>query len=110
MTSSPDILRHVVLLGLKAEVTADETAELVRRFAQAAQEIPGVEGFEWGANCSHEGLGGGLTHAFVLTFASPSARDAYLPHPAHLAFAEWSRSFVDRVIVVDYEPATGVHS
>jgi len=107
MTSNPDALRHVVLFGLKPDASAEAKDELVRRFEQLSRDIPGVEAFEWGVNCSDEGLNGGLTHAFVLTFANPSARDAYLPHPLHAAFVDWSRQVVERATVFDFVPLRG---
>ncbi len=57
---------------------------------------------EWGVNSSPEGLNKGASHCFTLTFASDAARDAYLPHPAHTAFAEWVSTWLDSVTVVDY--------
>jgi hypothetical protein len=102
MSIGPGSLRHIVLFGLKSGCSDAERAELVRRFERVAREVPGVESFEWGADCSPEGLNNGLTHAFVLTFDNEAARDAYLPHPVHMEFVEWTRQHVERATVVDY--------
>ena len=104
MTTNPNALRHVVLFGLKPNASARAQEELVRRFEALSHEIPGIEGFEWGVNCSQEGLSGGLTHAFVLTFANASARDAYLPHPLHVAFTDWVGQVIEGVTVFDFVP------
>jgi len=95
-------LRHVVLFGFKTAVSEAETSEIVRRFHALPAEVPGIDGFESGVNNSPEGLNRGLTHAFTLTFATAEARDAYLAHPAHLAFAIWVGQFIEAVTVVDY--------
>ena len=95
-------LRHVVLFGFAEKIGPDAQAEVGRRFAALAQSVPGVEAFERGENSSPEGLNKGLTHAFLLTFSSDAARDAYLIHPEHQAFAQWVTSLVASVTVVDY--------
>lgn len=98
-------LRHVVLFGFKPETNAAEIAEIVRRFAALKALVPGIDAFEWGENNSTEGLSNGLSHCFFLTFENAAARDAYLPHPDHKAFADWVGQWVETVTVVDYLPA-----
>ena len=93
-------LRHVVLFGFVDE--ARDAAEVVRRFAALQKSVPGVEAFEWGKNCSPEGLHHGHSHAFILTFGSAEARDAYLIHPEHAAFGTWVKPLLSSVTVVDY--------
>jgi hypothetical protein len=79
--------RRVVLFGLGKAQSPAEVAEVVRRLAELKDLVPGIEDFEWGENSSSEGLDHGQSHAFLLTFANPQARDAYLVHPEHAAFA-----------------------
>ena len=100
-------LRHVVLFGFRPKTTDAEITEIARRFAGLRELVPGISGFEWGVNNSPEGKSQGLTHCFTLTFGSDDARDAYLPHPAHVAFADWARQWIERVTVVDYWARTG---
>jgi hypothetical protein len=100
--SSDRKLRHVVLFGFKEGTTAGEISEIARRFAKLMSLIPGIIGFEWGENNSPEGKHGGLSHCFLLTFETEAARDAYLPHPDHVAFATWAGEWIERVTVVDY--------
>ena len=97
-----DVLRHVVLFGFKEGTSVNEVAEIVRRFVRLKDLVPGIETLEWGENNSPEGLNKGLSHAFVLTFATSAARDAYLPHPDHQAFADWVGPWIEHVTVVDY--------
>jgi hypothetical protein len=95
-------LRHMVLFGFKPGVSHAQIAALVARFRALKDLIPGVEDFESGIDVSSEGLAQGHTHCFLLTFASESARDAYLPHPGHQAFVAWIGPLVEKALVVDY--------
>jgi hypothetical protein len=95
-------LRHIVLFGFVDGTTPEAISEVVRRFAALKEAVPDLESFEWGANCSPEGKDKGHSHAFVLTFRSAKARDAYLPHPAHAAFVQWVRPLLSSSTVIDY--------
>jgi hypothetical protein len=95
-------LRHVVLFGFEKAQSRAAIAEVVRRFGELKALVPSVDDFEWGENSSPEGLDNGHSHAFLLTFANAQARDAYLVHPDHAAFANWVQPFVSSVTVLDY--------
>ena len=95
-------LRHVVLFGFGKAQSSAAIAEVIRRFAELKGLVPGIDDFEWGENSSPEGLDRGHSHAFLLTFASARARDAYLVHPDHTAFSSWVQPFVSSVTVLDY--------
>ena len=51
---------------------------------------------------SAEGLNDGYTHGFIMTFESPEARDAYLPHPVHEVVKEIVVPNLERVVVFDF--------
>lgn len=72
-------------------------------FTRLPGVIPGIIGFECGANVSRENRNCGMTHLFNLTFATEADRDAYLLHPAHNDFAAGLDGFVEDVVVFDYE-------
>ena len=95
-------LRHVVLVGFKHGASGAQVDELVARFRALHGLVPDIDAFEWGTNSSPEGLNHGHTHAFTLTFASEAARDAYLVHPQHRAFADWAGRLIERALVIDY--------
>ena len=95
-------LRHIVMFGFRDGTSAAEVDEIVRRFVGLKELVPDIESFEWGVNNSPEGLTQGHTHCFTLTFGSEAARDAYLPHPDHAAFADWVGEWVEHVTVLDY--------
>jgi hypothetical protein len=95
-------LRHLVLFGFGKAHSSAAIAEVIRRFAELKALVPSIDDFEWGENSSPEGLNHGHSHVFLLTFANAQARDAYLVHPDHAAFANWVQPFVSAVTVLDY--------
>lgn len=81
------VLRHVVMFGFKPDVSEAQVKEVEDAFCKLPSQIDLIKGYEWGTDCSPEGLQQGLTHCFFLTFHSDADRDAYLVHPAHKALA-----------------------
>lgn len=65
-------------------------------------QIPGLLDFNCGPYDSAEGLNEGYTHGFIMTFESPEARDAYLPHPVHEEVKEIVVPNLERVVVFDF--------
>lgn len=96
------VLRHVVMFGFKPEVPAEQIKEVEDAFGKLPSKIEQIKGYEWGTDCSPEGLQQGLTHCFFLTFYSEADRDAYLVHPAHKAFGKVLGGKASAVTVVDY--------
>lgn len=96
------LLRHVVLFKFKPETSEDTLDTIKEAFLDLPSKIPGIRDMEWGLNNSHEGLNKELTHCFMLTFTSEADRDAYLPHPDHVAFTELAGPHIEDVLVVDY--------
>ncbi len=96
------MLRHVVLFKFKESSSSADVAVVEQAFVNLASLIGGIEALEWGTNVSPEGLSDGFTHCFFLTFGSEEARDAYLPHPAHVAFGDLLKPHLDKVCVFDY--------
>jgi hypothetical protein len=94
----------MVMFRFKAGTPPERVTEVVAGFGALSHKIPGITHFEWGANASPEGKDKGLTHCFRLDFVDAAARDVYLPHPAHVAFASSLGDVVEDVCVVDYEP------
>ena len=95
-------LRHVVLFAFRDDAPEDRIREVEAALAALKGQIPGIVDLEWGTNESPEELDQGFTHCFLVTFQDPAARDAYLPHPAHVAFGAVLEPCLDRVLVLDY--------
>lgn len=104
--SEPKILRHIVMFGFKPSTDNAQVQQVIERFSNLKNLVPGITEFEWGENNSPENLNQGHTHCFTLSFQSSEARDAYLPHPDHQAFAQWVGQWVDTVTVLDYWATT----
>jgi hypothetical protein len=96
------VLRHVVLFKFKDTSSPDDVKKVENAFRDLANKIKVIKDFEWGTNNSPEGLNQGLTHCFLVTFASEKDREVYLPHPEHLAFVEVLKPHLDKVTVIDY--------
>ena len=101
-TTPMELLRHVVLFKFNDQATEEIVGQIEKDFASLADKIPTIHSFEWGTNNSPEGLSKGLTHCFLVSFASEEDRQAYLPHPDHQAFVKFIGPYVEDVTVVDY--------
>ena len=95
-------LRHLVLLAFKASATAAKVQTVEQTFVRLETQVEEVAALEWGLNVSPEQHDHGFSHCFLLTFSSEADRDAYLTHPAHLAFNEVLKPWLENVCVIDY--------
>ena len=77
------MIRHVVLFKCASHVDAVATAKVFAALKALQGQIPGIMSISTGIDCSPEGLQRGHTHGFTVDFENATARDAYLPHPAH---------------------------
>lgn len=96
------VLRHVVMFGFNPEVTAEQVKAVEDAFGELPSKIGLIKDYEWGTDCSPEGLQQGLTHCFFVTFHSEADRDAYLVHPAHKEFGKVLGNKASAVTVLDY--------
>ncbi len=96
------MLRHVVLFGFNDSLSAEQVKEVETAFSNLPKQIDVIKGYEWGTDCSPEGLQHGHTHCFFLSFESEKDRDTYLVHPAHQQFGELVNGKLKAVTVVDY--------
>jgi len=100
-----DIVRHVVLFAYKAGTTPDQARDIEKRFLDLKNKIDGVLDLEGGADISAEKMQQGFTHCFVVSFVNTAARDAYLPHPAHQEFVKFLGPYIEKALVIDFQPA-----
>ena len=96
------VLRHVVLFAFEPAATPAEIKVVEAAFAALPAAIPEIIAFEWGRDVSVEGKAQGFTHCFLVTFRDEAGRDAYLPHPAHLAFVDLVGRHRAKGLVFDY--------
>lgn len=97
-------VRHLVMCRFRSDADAARITALVDAFRDLKNKIPGILAFEYGENNSPEGMNHGMACAFLLTFESAAARDAYLPHPEHQKFGAAHGSAFEEVQVIDYCP------
>ncbi len=100
--SDQPVLRHVVLLQFKDDVSTEAKAQAVQKFLDLEGKIPEILKIEGGQNISDGGLSKGFTHCFVLTFESESDRDIYLPHPEHTRVVEENKPLLSDLLVADF--------
>ncbi|MET0989751.1 MAG: Dabb family protein [Glaciihabitans sp.] len=94
---------HVVLVRWKPVVRPADLAELTELAVALPDTIPGVRAVHCGPSTSPEGLEDGFEWALVVNFESTSARDNYLPHPAHQPVAQLISRLAERVVVFDVD-------
>jgi len=102
MSQDASVLRHVVLFSFKENTSDQDVDKIVEAFSALPDKISQIKDYEWGLNNSPEGLNDGLTHCFLVTFASEEDRAIYLPHPEHQAFVKILRPHLEKAVVVDY--------
>ena len=102
MSEDASVLRHVVLFSFKENTSDQDVDKIVEAFSALPDKISQIKDYEWGLNNSPEGLNDGLTHCFLVTFASEEDRAIYLPHPEHQAFVKILRPHLEKAVVVDY--------
>jgi len=95
-------LRHVVLFGWKENADTASINRIIKAFRALPGQIKTIKNLEWGVNNSPENLNQGLTHCFLLSFASEKDRDDYLVDPVHKAFTQLLPGTLEKVTVLDY--------
>jgi len=94
-------ISHVVLVSWKSG-KQNRAEELVRPSVRGfVGTIPGVLGVVEGHSTSPEGLEDGYHYGFIISFATPLARDAYLNDPNHRPVAEAISAAAERIVVFD---------
>jgi hypothetical protein len=102
--NSTTMYRHVVMFKFKPSSSKTAVDSIVNAFIALKTEIPVIKAFEWGLNVSPEHQDQGITHCFVVTFASTQDRDGvYQDHPAHVRFKKQVGPHVEKVVVVDFK-------
>jgi hypothetical protein len=79
------MIRHCVFVKFRADVSADEKAEIYDGLNALVGRIDGLLKADFGPNVSPEGLGQGFADGFIMDLADEAARDSYLEHPEHKA-------------------------
>lgn len=97
------LTRHFGVFQFKPEITTEQVAECFAAMQDMVGKIDGLLSMEHGPYKSDEGLNEGFTHGFIMTFDSPEARDAYLPHPTHLKVVDIVQPKLEKLVVFDFD-------
>lgn len=96
------MIRHVLFIQFKATAAAAAIDAVRLAFLSMPQQVEGVEAVEWGENDSPEGKNRSFSHCVLMTFKDETARQHYLPHPAHEALKAEFLPVLEDIIVLDY--------
>lgn len=95
-------VKHYGVFLFKEGTTEEQIENCFTEMQSMVGKIPGLLDMIHGSYDSDEGLNDGFTHGFIMTFESPEARDAYLPHPIHEQVKDVVVPCLERVIVFDF--------
>lgn len=97
------MITHLVLLKPNDTATPEQLDRLGAGGHALAKTIDGITSTKFGRDTSPAKADQGYTHALVVEFTDAAARDAYLPHPDHLAYSDTLMPLVSGVLVIDIE-------
>lgn len=100
------VLRRVVLLKYKPEVTPEQVRAFDRSFRSLPSRISAAVELDAGTNIQ-SAASAGFTHCNVWTFADAAARMKFLADPAHLAIGVQVRPYLEKALVIEYSAEPG---
>ena len=80
------MIRHIVLIRFKPEVSEARIAEIFAALPQLSARLPGVLGFAAGRSASPEQIERGYMHGFTIDFADWDSLATYQADAGHKAF------------------------
>ena len=106
------VIVHLAFFKWKTGLSEDTLDTLREKFAALQETIPEIRSFRWITNSSTEGLDRGFLEGICVELDSVQARQRYLEHPAHRAFAAGTvlpalEDGLESVMVFDYEGHLG---
>ncbi|WP_239043206.1 Dabb family protein [Citrobacter freundii] len=97
------MIRHIVLLSLRKEISKRSVECLMRYFEYVANNVEGCMGFEWGENICNEDVRAGYTHCVVISFRSLIAKETYLILDEHQKLSARLRMAASDIAVADID-------
>jgi len=106
------MLTHLLLFRPRADLAAQDRADLVSVLRQALGSIPSIQRARVGRRVMHgrpyeQAMRVHYEFAALLEFDDVAGLKAYLEHPAHDALATRFFSVVDEALIYDFELAEG---
>jgi hypothetical protein len=99
---APRMVRHILLLQLRAEASAADIDACRTALAELVGPVPGLLDCHWGHNIAPEDRRGGFTHGFTMDFVDRESLAAYHPHPQHQIAAAKVRATFERIVTFDF--------
>lgn len=101
-------ITHLAFFRWKHDLSNRELQAIHQGFAALQSLVPEIRSFRWIHNNSTEGLDRGFREGICMEFDSLQARQRYLEHPSHVAFAQSTvipalEHGLESVMVFDYE-------
>jgi hypothetical protein len=106
-----ETITHVVLFKYRSEVPWSDLEDHFKHFMSLKTrslhpqtDLPLIKSLRAGKNTSWEQFSQGMTHAFILEFASQSDLDYYLTaEPVHVQFSKDAKPLIEDSLVVDFK-------
>ncbi|OAG11169.1 dabb-domain-containing protein, partial [Paraphaeosphaeria sporulosa] len=104
-----DNIMHIVLFKYRTDVTWSDLEDHFKSFMSLKTRslhpqsgLPLIKSLRAGKNTSWEPFSKGMTHAFILEFASQDDLDYYLTaEPVHVQFSKDAKPLIEDSLVVD---------
>jgi len=94
------MIKHVVLMKFKPEVTEDQVDDLDRSLDALPGAIPEILSYDFGRDVVHSERS--FDFGLVSSFSDLEALKRYQEHPDHQAILGKLTSLCDQIIVVDF--------
>ncbi|CEJ58754.1 Putative Stress responsive A/B barrel domain protein [Penicillium brasilianum] len=103
-------ITHIVLFQFKSGIDAQVVKDTCNRMIGLKENCihptsnkPYIKASSGGLDNSIEGIQNGITHAFVVEFASAADRDYYVKEdPTHKAFVQSLNGVIEKAQVIDF--------
>ena len=93
------VIRHIVLVQFKDEITEQQIAEVGQAFLALPAQIAEIQHLEWGSAVNDNAA---YSHCLFVTSQNEADLQAYENHSAHQAVGEQFGHLVAGITVVNY--------
>ena len=95
------MLRHIVLLKFKEDISAEKKEELETKLKALPARIPEIKGYEMGFDIIRSPRS--YDFGLIATFDNVDALKVYQQHPEHVAVLKLVLEICEGIIAVDFE-------
>ncbi|KAE8163268.1 stress responsive A/B barrel domain-containing protein [Aspergillus tamarii] len=105
-------ITHIVLFQFKEDAASESVQKACKQMLSLKDRClhpstgnPYIRSASGGKDNSPEGAQGGITHAFIVEFATTAERDYYVASdPMHQGFVRSLDGLIEKTLVVDFTP------